>query len=91
MQLYPIKGAKFFIGAAVASLPNEDVDAADFSSVVWTQVKGWSQAGDIADSQSEITEPVIDLGRDLTTKGTFNAPRQSIGLSRSLMTPASWR
>ena len=77
MQLYPVKGAKFFIGAAMASIPNEDVDAADFTSVVWTQVKGWSNMGDITDTQAEITESVIDLGRDLSTKGTFNAPRQS--------------
>jgi hypothetical protein len=77
MQLYPVKGSRFYIGAAVYSIPNEDVDAADFTSVVWTQVKGWSQMGDITDSQAEITESVIDLGRDLSTKGTFNAPRQN--------------
>lgn len=77
MQLYPIKGAKFFIGAAVSSIPNEDVDATDFASVSWTQVKGWSSAGDITDNQAEVTESVIDLGRDLSTKGTFNAPRQA--------------
>lgn len=77
MQLYPVKGSKFYIGAAVYSIPNEDVVASDFASVVWTQVKGWSQMGDITDNQAEITESVIDLGRDLSTKGTFNAPRQN--------------
>lgn len=77
MQLYPIKGSRLYIGAAVYSIPNEDVDAADFASVSWTQVKGWSAAGDITDNQAEVTESVIDLGRDLSTKGTFNAPRQS--------------
>lgn len=77
MQLYSVKGSRFYIGAAMYNIPNEDVDASDFASVVWTQVKGWSQMGDITDNQAEITESVIDLGRDLSTKGTFNAPRQS--------------
>lgn len=77
MMLYPVKGARFYLGAAVSSLPNEDIDSTDFASTVWTQVKGWSTAGDITDNQAEITESVIDLGRDLSTKGTFNAPRQS--------------
>lgn len=77
MQLYPVKDSKFFIGAAVFNLPNEDVVAADFDDVTWIQVKGWSQAGDVTDNQTEITESVIDLGRDLSAKGTFNAPRQA--------------
>ena len=79
LSLYPVKGAKFFIGAVVGSggVPNEDVDATDFVAVSWTQAKGWSTAGDITDNQAEITESVIDLGRDLSTKGTYNAPRQS--------------
>lgn len=73
-QLYPVAGAKFFLGAAVTSVPDDDdLTAANFSSVVWTEVKGWQTMGAIGDAATLITESVISSGRDLKAKGTRNA------------------
>lgn len=73
-QLYPVAGAKIFIGPAVTSVPDDgDISASNFSSVVWTEVKGWQTMGAIGDAATLITESVISSGRDLKAKGTRNA------------------
>lgn len=73
-QLYPVAGAKFFIGAAVNSVPDDaDIDAADFSSVTWTEVKGWQNMGAVGDAATLISEDIISSGRTLKAKGTRNA------------------
>jgi hypothetical protein len=74
MQLYPVSGAKFFIGAAVTSVPDDDdIDATDFTSVTWTEIKGWQTMGAIGDSATLISEDVISQGRTSKAKGTKNA------------------
>ncbi|WSH67103.1 hypothetical protein U8Q05_12105 [Rhizobium ruizarguesonis] len=73
-QLYPVAGAKIYIGPAVNSVPDDaDVDATDFASVTFTEVKGWQTMGSVGDSATLITEAVISQGRDLKAKGTRNA------------------
>lgn len=71
-QLYPVAGAQFFIGPA-AVVPDDDVTAADFASVTWTEVKGWQNMGSVGDTATLITEAVISQKRDLKAKGTRNA------------------
>jgi hypothetical protein len=71
--LYSVSGCQYFIGPAM-ELPDEDVTAADFSAVAWNQVKNWMEAGALGDAAAEITTPLIDRARDLTQKGTRNAP-----------------
>jgi len=73
-QLYPVAGAKFYIGPAVNSVPDDaDVDATDFASVSFTEVKGWQTMGAIGDAATLISEDVISQGRTLKAKGTRNA------------------
>ena len=73
-SLYPVAGAKISIGPAVNSVPDdEDIDATDFASVTWTEIKGWQTMGAIGDAATLITESVISSGRDLKAKGTRNA------------------
>lgn len=71
-QLYPVAGAKISIGPA-ANVPDDDADAADFASVVWTEIKGWQTMGSVGDTATLITESVISNARDLKAKGTRNA------------------
>jgi hypothetical protein len=73
-QLYPVAGAKIYIGPAVNSVPDDaDVDVTDFASVSFTEIKGWQTMGAIGDAAALITESVISQGRDLKAKGTRNA------------------
>lgn len=73
-QLYPVAGAKIYIGPAVNSVPDDaDIDATDFASVAWTELKGWQTMGAIGDAATLISEDVISSGRTLKAKGTRNA------------------
>ncbi|PDT55033.1 MULTISPECIES: hypothetical protein [Sinorhizobium] len=73
-QLYPVAGAKIYIGPAVNSVPDDaDVIESLFTSVSFTEVKGWQTMGAIGDAATLITEAVISSGRDLKAKGTRNA------------------
>jgi len=71
--LYSVSGCQYFIGPAM-ELPDDDVVASDFDGISWTQVKNWMEAGALGDAAAEITTPLIDRARDLTQKGTRNAP-----------------
>lgn len=73
-QLFPVAGAKIFIGPAVTTVPDDaDLDATDFASVTWTEVKGWQTMGAIGDNATLISEDIISSGRTLKAKGTRNA------------------
>ncbi|WP_457660894.1 hypothetical protein [Sinorhizobium medicae] len=73
-QLYPVAGAKIYIGPAVNNVPDDaDINEALFSSVAFTEIKGWQTMGAIGDAAALITESVISSGRDLKAKGTRNA------------------
>lgn len=73
-QLYPVAGSKIYIGPAVNSVPDDaDVDASDFASTVFTEVKGWQTMGAIGDAATLISEDIISQGRTLKAKGTRNA------------------
>ncbi|WP_311272177.1 MULTISPECIES: hypothetical protein [unclassified Rhizobium] len=74
MQLYPVAGAKFDIGPAVTTVPDDvDMVASLFTSVTFTEIKGWQTMGSVGDAAALITEAVISSGRDLKAKGTKNA------------------
>lgn len=73
-QLYPVAGAKIFMGPAVSNVPDDaDINEALFSSVVFTEIKGWQTMGAIGDAAALITESIISSGRDWKGKGTRNA------------------
>lgn len=71
-DLYAVAGAHIFIGAAM-SVPNEDLDATDFAAVSWVEIDGWETAGAYGDTAALITTQLINRGRDVKQKGTFNA------------------
>lgn len=72
MALYPIAGEHIYIGG-ILSDKSTDFVAADFSTQVWTEIDGWTQAGNIGDTGALITTAVINRGRDVKQKGTANA------------------
>ncbi|MBX4870579.1 hypothetical protein HJA85_27030 [Rhizobium bangladeshense] len=73
-QLYPVAGAKIYIGPAINAVPDDaDIDATDFASISFTEIKGWQTMGAIGDAATLISEDVISSGRTLKAKGTRNA------------------
>lgn len=72
-DLFPVAGAKFYVGSAAMSVPTDDVDTADFASVTWVRVADWQTMGAIGDTAALISTDIIDRGRTVKQKGTFNA------------------
>lgn len=70
--LYPVAGAKFYIGPAV-ELPEEEVDLPDFAGTSWLEVKGWVTMGEIGDAANLISTDLISGARTTKQKGTKNA------------------
>lgn len=75
-DLYPVAGCRFYIGNAPMSTQPTDFVAADFNSVTWVEVDGWSQAGPLGDTANMITTALINRGRDVSQKGTAGNPQQ---------------
>jgi len=71
-DLYPVAGAKFYIGGAKAT-QSSDFAAVDFSAETWVEVDGWETAGTIGDAAEVITTQLINRKRDIKQKGTRNA------------------
>ncbi len=72
MALYPVAGSKIFIGGVLSDKATDFV-AADFEDEVWVPIDGWSQMGAAGDTAALITSSLINRGRDIKQKGTFNA------------------
>lgn|SRR5262245_27677882 len=73
MALYPVAGCRFYISTSLfAELPADAV-AADFTGVVWIEVKSWTQMGAYGDSAQLITTDLIGEGRTKKQKGSKNA------------------
>ncbi|WP_422073870.1 hypothetical protein [Tranquillimonas rosea] len=73
-DLYPVAGAKIYIGPVTATKADDFV-AGDFSSTEgdWTEVDGWENAGTKGDTAQTITTSLINRKRDTKQKGTRNA------------------
>lgn len=76
MALQAVAGSKIYIGTRVALPPDLLVTLADFAAqeTEWLEINGWTAAGPVGDSRTEITQPFIGAGRDVTIKGSANAP-----------------
>jgi hypothetical protein len=72
-DLYPVAGAKFFIGTVAMSVPTEDVELDDFAGITWLRVSDWQNMGAVGDSAALISTDIIDRGRTVKQKGTRNA------------------
>ena len=74
-DVYPVAGAKFYIGP-VTETKKADFVAADFSTITagdWDEVDGWENAGAYGDAAAVITSQLINRKRDTKQKGTRNA------------------
>lgn len=72
-DLYPVAGARIYMGAAPMDLQSDDFEVSDFNAVSWTEIDGWSQMGVIGDAAALITTALINRNRDVKQKGTANA------------------
>lgn len=72
-DLHPVAGCKYYIGGPLATKKNDFI-ASDFTSQTWVEVDGYESMGTGGDSSALITTPLINRGRDVKQKGTFNAP-----------------
>lgn len=71
-DLFPVAGAKFYIGGAMATSPTP-FDAADFSGESWVEVDGWETCGDYGDNSEIISTNLINRDRTVKQKGTSDA------------------
>lgn len=71
-DLFPVAGARLYIGSAISTKAT-DFTAADFASQTWTLIDGWETAGAIGDTASLISTDLINRGRTTKQKGVFNA------------------
>jgi hypothetical protein len=72
MPLVSTAGCKFYIGGTLAA-GLVDFTESSFASITWTEVDGWMTKGDLGDSAEEISTPLINRGRVVKQKGTFDA------------------
>lgn len=71
-SLVSTAGCKFYIGTALSATLT-DFTETSFAGVTWTEVDGWMTKGDLGDSAEEIVTPLINRGRTVKQKGTFDA------------------
>lgn len=71
-DLVAVAGGQHAIGG-VLTYGAVDFVEADFASQVWVNVDGWETRGDLGDSAGEINTPIINRGRNVKQKGTFDA------------------
>lgn len=71
-SLVSTAGCKFYIGTALSATLT-DFTETSFSGVTWTEVDGWMTKGDLGDAAEEIVTPLINRGRTVKQKGTFDA------------------
>lgn len=66
--LKAIAGSRIFIGYRVA--PKSRVTLADFDGHEWTEIKGWTQSGQLGDTQELVQQASISRLRTMQAKGT---------------------
>ena len=71
-SLVSTAGCKFYIGGVLSSTLT-DFTESSFSGQTWVEVDGWMTKGDLGDSAEEINTPLINRGRNVKQKGTFDA------------------
>jgi hypothetical protein len=71
-SLVSTAGCKFYIGGVLpATLA--DFTETSFSGQTWVEVDGWMTKGDLGESAEEINTALINRGRNVKQKGTFDA------------------
>lgn len=71
-SLVSTAGCKFYIGGVLPATLT-DFTETSFASQTWVEVDGWMTKGDLGDAAEEINTPLINRGRNVKQKGTFDA------------------
>lgn len=71
-DLVAVAGGRHFIGG-VKTFGLTNWTEADFAGQTWVEVDGWETRGDLGDSAEAINTPIINRGRSVKQKGTFDA------------------
>lgn len=72
MALHPVAGARIYIGQQLDDQSTDFVEA-DFSTQSWLEIDGFSSMGNLGDTAALISTDLINRGRTVKQKGTFNA------------------
>lgn len=72
-ELYPVAGAKIYIGDTTVETKAADWASGDFSGQTWSEIDGWETMGSFGDAAEAITTQLIGRQRSLKMKGTRNA------------------
>lgn len=72
MALHPVAGSRIYIGPQIAD-QDDDFEESDFTGLTFVEIDGWSQMGTLGDSAAMISTDLINRGRTIKQKGTFNA------------------
>lgn len=72
MALQPVAGSRIYIGNQLDD-KSADFVAGDFTAQSWVEIDGWTQMGAIGDTAQLISTDLINRGRTVKQKGTFNA------------------
>ncbi len=76
-SLVTTAGSKIYIGPAMA-FTGTDLVAGDFTSTVWTEIKGHTDLGSSGDTAETITSNQIGINRTRKAKGTRNAGAKTL-------------
>lgn len=71
--LFPIAGAKIYIGSATMESGDDDLEASDFSGKTWKLIDGWTSMGAFGDAAEVISTNLINRNRTVKQKGTRDA------------------
>jgi hypothetical protein len=71
-SLVSTAGCKFYIGGVLSSTL-ADFTETSFNGQTWVEVDAWMTKGDLGDAAEEINTPLINRGRNVKQKGTFDA------------------
>lgn len=72
-NLFATAGSKLYIGSAPLAFSGTDLQASDFSAVVWTKIGGVTNLGSAGDTSELVSSNHIDTRRTRKAKGTRNA------------------
>jgi hypothetical protein len=73
MTLYNVSGCKFYVGDAVITADPESLSSSDFSSVTWTEVKGWQSMGELGNEATVTSTELINSSIVRKTVGPIDA------------------
>lgn len=79
MALKKVAGSKISIGRRVSY--KDTVIAADFSGASWTEIKGWTEVGELTVDIEVLTQLLISTGITQYGKGVMSFPTMSNGFT----------